>query len=119
MAQFSSIQSPTDSSNKYYLFLDECGDQNLTSFDPLFPVFTLCGVIMSQQQLFKEFEMGLKSDNLIGLQIADLIAYPITRHVLDENAVNLAFDIIKDNIYQSEGKLYGMKVFPNKKESPQ
>ena len=264
MAQFSSIQSHTDSSNRYYLFLDECGDQNLTSFDPLFPVFTLCGVIMSQQQLdevsdkinklkrefwgdkkiilhsrdirkcqngfeilfdlgikqqfykeindilkekayvivccsilkepyirqygrlndvyglslsyimertvfyldglkkdnihlktivecrgkkedkalldyynkicdvgpywvtsqrlknyFKEFEMRLKSDNLIGLQIADLIAYPITRHVLDENAVNLAFDIIKDNIYQSEGKLYGMKVFPNKKESPQ
>ena len=42
--------------------------------------------------------------------------------VLDENAVNLAYDIIKDNIYQKEGKLYGMKVFPNvitKKESPQ
>lgn len=250
--------------NKYYLFLDECGDQNLTSYDPSFPIFTLCGVIMSQQQLdyvsakindlkhefwgdrkiilhsrdirkcqngfevlfdldvkhrfyeqineilrekvyvivccsilkeqyirqygrlndvyglslsyimersvfyldslkkdnlelktvvecrgkkedkalldyynkvcdlgtywvtpdrlrkyFKEFEMKLKSDNLIGLQIADLIAYPMTRHVLDENAVNLSFDIIKDNVYQNDGKLYGMKVFPNKKESPQ
>lgn len=250
--------------NKYYLFLDECGDQNLTSFDPSFPIFTLCGVIMSQQQLdyvsakindikrefwgdrkiilhsrdirkcqngfeilfdlevkkrfyerindilkeqvyvivccsilkepyirqygrlndvyglslsyimersvfyldslkqdnielktivecrgkkedkvlldyynkvcdlgtywvtserlknyFKEFEMRLKSDNLIGLQIADLIAYPVTRHVLDENAVNLSYDIIKDNVYQKDGKLYGMKVFPNKKESPQ
>lgn len=37
--------------NKYYLFLDECGDQNLSSFDPSFPIFTLCGVIMSQEQL--------------------------------------------------------------------
>ena len=37
--------------NKYYLFLDECGDQNLSSFDPSFPIFTLCGVIMSQKQL--------------------------------------------------------------------
>lgn len=250
--------------NKYYLFLDECGDQNLSSFDPSFPIFTLCGVIMSQEQLeiitekvnalkrefwgdrkiilhsrdirkcqngfeiffdlgvkqrfyeqineilkenvyvivccsilkepyirqygrlndvygqslsyimertvfyldslatnnihlttivecrgkkedkalldyynkvsdrgtywvtsariknyFKEFEMRRKSENLIGLQLADLVAYPITRHVLDEDAVNLAFDVIKDNIYQKDGKLYGMKVFPNKKESPE
>ena len=250
--------------NKYFLFLDECGDQNLSSFDPSFPIFTLCGVIMSQEQLeiitdkvntlkrefwgerkiilhsrdirkcqngfeiffdlgvkqrfyeqineilkenvyvivccsilkepyirqygrlndvygqslsyimertvfyldslavndihlttivecrgkkedkalldyynkvsdrgtywvtsarirnyFKEFEMRRKSENLIGLQIADLVAYPITRYVLDEDAVNLAFDVIKDNIYQKDGKLYGMKVFPNKKESPE
>ena len=62
--------------------------------------------------------MNRKSENLVGLQIADLVAYPITRHVLDENEVNLAFDIVKENIYQKEGKLYGMKVFPNKKESP-
>ena len=250
-------ESPVESRNQYYLFLDECGDQNLSNFDPSFPIFTLCGVIMSQTQLdivsnkidalkkefwgdkkiilhsrdirkcqngfevlfdlnakqrfyeginsilkekvyvivccsilkepyirqygrlndvyglslsyimertvfyldslmknnihlttivecrgkredsnlldyynkvcdrgtywvisdriknyFKEFEMKKKSDNFIGLQIADLVAYPITRHVLDENAVNLAYDIIKDNIYQKEGKLYGMKVFP-------
>lgn len=68
---------------------------------------------------FKEFEMRRKSDNLIGLQIADLVAYPITRHVLDGDAINLAFDVIKENIYQKDGKQYGMKVFPNKKESPE
>ena len=250
-------ESPVENRNQYYLFLDECGDQNLSNFDPSFPIFTLCGVIMSQMQLdivsskidslkkefwgdkkiilhsrdirkcqngfevlfdlsakqrfyegansilkekvyvivccsilkepyirqygrlndvyglslsyimertvfyldglmknnihlttivecrgkredsnlldyynkvcdrgtywvisdriknyFKEFEMKKKSENFIGLQIADLVAYPITRHVLDENAVNLAYDIVKDNIYQKEGKLYGMKVFP-------
>lgn len=250
-------------SNKYYLFLDECGDQNLSSFDPSFPIFTLCGIIVSQERLdfitqkinalkkefwgdkkiilhsrdirkcqngfeiffdldikqkfynhindilhekiyvivccsilkepyirqygrlndvyglslsyimertvfyldtlidnniclttivecrgkkedkalldyynkvsdrgtywvsstrirnyFKEFEIRRKSENIIGLQIADLVAYPITRHVLDVEAVNMAFDVIKENIYQQNGKLYGMKVFPNKKESP-
>lgn len=247
---------------RYFLFLDECGDQNLSSFDPCFPIFTLCGVVMSQTQLdiitqkiealkrefwgerkiifhsrdirkcqngfeiffdlnlkqrfyecinqilkeklyaiiccsilkedyirqygrlndvygqslsyimertvfyldslkkedislttivecrgkkedkalldyynrvsdkgtywvkparikkyFNEFEMRRKSDNLIGLQIADLVAYPITRYVLDKDAVNPAYDILKDNIYQEGDKLYGMKVFPNKKES--
>jgi hypothetical protein len=59
---------------KYYLFLDECGDQN----------------------------------------IANLVAYPITRHILDEKAVNLSFDIIKSNIYTRDAKLYGIKVFPKR-----
>lgn len=257
------IESLIDNQSKYYLFLDECGDQNLSSFDPSFPIFTLCGIIVSEEQLniitdkinalkkefwgdkkiilhsrdirkcqngfeilfdlgvkkrfyeqindilkeklyvivccsilkepyirqygrlndvyglslsyimertvfyldnlseenihlttivecrgkkedrslldyynkvcdrgtywvtsdrmkkyFKEFAMKKKSENLVGLQIADLVAYPITRYVMDECSVNLAYDIIKDNIYQKEGKLYGMKVFPNKKESP-
>lgn len=244
---------------KYYLFLDECGDQNLANFDPSFPIFTLCGIILSEEQLqilstqvndlkrdfwgerkiilhsrdirkcqngfeiffdldtkqafytrinkilgqdiytiiccailkepyirqygklndvygqslsfimertvfyldgvkksnvelttiiekrgkkedaallayynslidrgtywvtaeriksyFKSFQMKAKQDNIIGLQVADLIAYPITRHILDENAVNLSFDIIKRNIYTKGDKLYGMKVFPKK-----
>ena len=244
---------------KYYLFLDECGDQNLANFDPSFPIFTLCGIVLSEEQLqilssqindlkkdfwgdkkiilhsrdirkcqngfeiffnletkqsfyerineilgqniytiiccailkepyirqygklndvygqslsfimertvfyldgvkrsnielttiiekrgkkedssllayynslidrgtywvtadriksyFKNFQMKAKQDNIIGLQVADLIAYPITRHILDENAVNLSFDIIKRNIYTKGDKLYGMKVFPKK-----
>lgn len=245
--------------NQYYLFIDECGDQNLANYDPSFPIFTLCGVIVSEKQLnilssqindlkkeywgdrkiilhsrdirkcqngfevlfnlslksnfyerinsilgeknytivccsilkeqyirqygrlndvygqslsfmiertifyldslddtdielttiiekrgkkedssllayynalidrgtywvsskriksyFKEFQMRAKSEDIVGLQIADLVAYPITRYVLDENAVNLSFEVIKHNIYSNDGKLYGMKVFPNK-----
>ena len=241
----------------YYIFLDECGDQDLTSFDPSFPIFTLCGVIMSQNQLneinklinklkyefwgkqkiilhsrdirkcqngfeclfdlsikqqfyemldsilaqdsytviscsilkepyirlygklhdvyglslsfimertvfyldkmnrgninlivnvekrgkkedkrlldyynqlldrgtywvtpkrikdyFKSFEMHWKKEDIIGLQIADLVAYPITRYVLDKQAVNKAYNIIENNIYKETGKLYGLKVFP-------
>lgn len=33
--------------SKYYLFIDECGDHNLAKYDPGFPVFTLCGILMS------------------------------------------------------------------------
>lgn len=36
---------------KYYMFVDECGDQNLAAFDENFPIFTLCGVLMSHSQL--------------------------------------------------------------------
>ena len=242
---------------KYYLFLDECGDQNLANFDPSFPVFTLCGILISEQDyntmgakiiemkrkywkdkkvilhsrdirkcekgfeiLFdlevkksfyedinsimkdsvytivscsilkepyirkygrlsdvyglslsyiiertiffldsrnkqgielytyaekrgrkedtallnyynevldrgtyfvkpsriktysKSFEFKDKRDNIIGLQIADLAAYPITRHVLDESSVNIAFDILEPKIYKQGGKQHGLKIFP-------
>lgn len=245
--------------NQYYLFLDECGDQNLGNFDPNFPIFTLCGIIMSgvqlkivQQQVkelkehfwgnksvilhsrdirkcekgfeilfdldvkrsfyeqvnnvmaqdnytiiscsilkepyirqygklndvyglslsfiiertvffldsvknpdiyidviverrgkkedanllnyynqlldkgtywvepkriknyFRNFEMKWKREDIVGLQISDLAAYPITRFVLDENAVNPAYELIKNNIYTDNGKMYGQKVFPLK-----
>ena len=60
----------------------------------------------------ESFEFKWKSDDVIGLQIADLIAYPLTRHVLNPNQVNLAFDVIEPNIFQQEGKILGLKVFP-------
>ena len=56
--------------------------------------------------------MKWKRDDVIGLQVADLIAYPVARYVLDEEAANPAFEIIKDNIYSENGKLYGLKIFP-------
>lgn len=67
------------------------------------------------KRYFKRFEMRWKSENVIGLQVADLVAYPITRHVLNPEGVNLAFDVLKKNIYQIDGKMYGMKVFPKGK----
>jgi len=242
---------------KYYLFLDECGDQNLSNFDPSFPIFTLCGILMSEKDYneignkvlemkrkywgekkvilhsrdirkcergfeilfdlnikksfyedtnsimknsnytivscsilkeayirkygrlsdvyglslsyiiertiffldsqeeekielytyvekrgkkedaallnyynevldrgtyfvkpsriksyFKSFEFKDKKENIIGLQIADLAAYPITRYVLDDCAVNNAFDIIEPKIYTQNGRKHGLKIFP-------
>jgi hypothetical protein len=242
---------------KYYLFLDECGDQNLANFDPLFPIFTLCGIIISENDYntmgqkiiemkqkywkdkkvifhsreirkcekgfeilfdldikksfyedinlimidstysiiscsilkepyirkygrlgdvyglslsyiiertvffldnlninnielntyaekrgkkedlsllnyynelldrgtyfvkpsrikvyFKSFEFKNKQDNIIGLQIADMAAYPITRHILDSSSANHAFDILESKIYTQNGKKHGLKKFP-------
>ena len=67
------------------------------------------------RRYFKRLDMRWKSENIIGLQVADLVAYPITRHVLNPDGVNLAYDVLKKNIYQIDGKMYGMKVFPKEK----
>ena len=66
------------------------------------------------KKYFKRFEMKWKKENIVGLQIADLIAYPMTRYILNNEGVNYAYDVIKSNIYQKDGKLYGLKVFPIK-----
>jgi hypothetical protein len=43
----------------------------------------------------------------------DLIAYPLTRHVLNPQAVNLAYDVLKSNIFMEDGKLMGLKIYPS------
>ena len=53
-----------------------------------------------------------KRQNVNGLQIADLIAYPIAQYIMDKARANPAFDIIKPKIYSKGEKLYGLKVFP-------
>lgn len=62
-----------------------------------------------------EFSSFLKTENIIGLQIADLCAYPLARHTLNSKQPYPPFDIIKDKIYcDGDGKFsgYGLKVFP-------
>jgi hypothetical protein len=61
---------------------------------------------------FKSFTFSNKKDNIVGLQIADLTAYPITRHVLDEETPNKSFDAIESKIYTQNGKQHGLKIFP-------
>lgn len=64
------------------------------------------------KSLFKSFQFKMKSEDIIGLQIADLVAYPVTRYVLDSKAVNPAFEVIKGKIYTQKGKMHGLKIHP-------
>lgn len=64
----------------------------------------------------KSFKFIYKSENNIGTQIADLVAYPIATKIIYPERVNLAFEVIEDNIYRqfpgSDYIGYGLKVFP-------
>ena len=60
------------------------------------------------------FGFSKKNENVFGLQVADLIAYPISRFVLNPEKYNPAFDVIASNIYAGNGKLLGLKIFPDK-----
>lgn len=58
-----------------------------------------------------------KKENENGHQLADLIAYPVARFALNQEAVNPAFDVIKSKFRTNDTSQimgYGLKIFPNK-----
>ena len=61
----------------------------------------------------KSFSFVGKKDNVIGLQVADFIAYPISRQILNPARPNPAFQIIAKNIYTYKGARLGLKIIPH------
>ena len=58
------------------------------------------------------FHFREKKDNINGLQLADLIAYPVARYIIDPERANPAFELIQSKFYQKSGKKFGLKIFP-------
>lgn len=73
-----------------------------------------------QHQLPFKIRMAAKASNSAGLQLADLVARPIGRHVLNPQQLNRAFDILKSKFYCEGGRCavgegfdqWGLKHFP-------
>ena len=59
-----------------------------------------------------ELEFRDKKEDYTGLQIADLLAYPLARYIMDKERANPTFEVFKDKIYSKDGKMYGLKEFP-------
>lgn len=55
-----------------------------------------------------------KQNNSAGLQLADLVARPIGRQVMNAKQPNRAYDILEKKLYQPKGMVdgWGLKVFP-------
>ena len=68
------------------------------------------------RKTINSFRFHHKRENIIGLQIADLCAYPLARHVLNPKEPYIPFTVIENKIYSDSrtGKKlgWGLKVFP-------
>lgn len=67
------------------------------------------------KKLVRKFKFHSKRENIIGLQIADLCAYPLARHLINPDEPYIPFRIIESKIYSNEKGNYmgwGLKVFP-------
>ena len=67
-----------------------------------------------------DIKFANKQTNSSGLQIADLVAHPIARHIAKRNQPNKAFDIIKEKLLNyPEYQEMGLKCYPIESEKPQ
>lgn len=79
----------------------------------------------NDHQLFKKEEIqsklvdlsfNQKPQNIAGMQIADLVAYPIGKWALDPNGERRTFDIVESKFHKSPRTgdyiNYGLKIFP-------
>jgi len=68
------------------------------------------------QRKLLDLSFNQKVQNIPGMQIADLSAYPIGKWVLDKNKENKAFEIVKTKFHSNPrgGGFfnYGLKIFP-------
>ena len=95
---------------KYYLFLDECGDQNIANFDPSFPIFTLCGIIVSEEQLqvlsvqISELKRDFWGDRKIILHSRDIRKC--------QNGFEILFNLnTKHNFYERINQILGQDIY--------
>jgi hypothetical protein len=58
------------------------------------------------------FTFRNKRENINGLQLADLVAYPIARYVIEPDRANPVFEILKPRIYKTDKGLEGLKIYP-------
>jgi hypothetical protein len=58
------------------------------------------------------FKFKNKKENINCLQLADLIAYPIARFIIDPTKANPAFDILEPKIYRNNEGIVGLKIYP-------
>lgn len=78
-------------------------------------VVRFCGAGSVERVPGMQIHFASKKANLPGLQLADLVARPIGRHVLSLEQHNRAFDIIRPKLRkgpQGQVEGHGLKVFP-------
>jgi len=63
-------------------------------------------------QVSPTFTFRNKKENINGIQLADLVAYPIARYVIEPDRANPAFEVLESKIYRNNGNLDGLKLYP-------
>lgn len=64
---------------------------------------------------FEKMEFRKKKENDCGLQIADLCAYPVARHIISPNEPYPAYSVVEKKFRKNSSGVfmgYGLKVFP-------
>lgn len=110
------LDSLDDKISKLYFIIEERGKKEEATLKSHFERLKQVGTYYVTPERLNTYNFDIafrnKRNNVNGLQLADLIAYPIARYVGDKARANPAFDIIKPKIYSKDSNLFGLKEFP-------
>lgn len=110
------LDSINDQSKDLQVIIEKRGKKEDTDLNRHFQKVKSQGTYYVHSQRILNYGFGFhfrdKKENLNGLQLADLVAYPIARYVLDSKRANPAFELFENKFYKRDGKRYGLKVFP-------
>jgi hypothetical protein len=110
------LDSIEESIDKLYFIIEKRGKKEDAQLRNHFESLLQVGTYYLSPERLKSYNFHItfmdKRKNINGLQLADLVVYPIARYVEDKDRANPAFDIIRPKIYNKGGRLYGLKEFP-------
>lgn len=134
------LRESLNASNPYLLALGYCLEQTLIFLEQHEQLHKLTHIIVESRGKPEDRDLGFafdqitsqtnnsypmsirfanKQTNSSGLQIADLVAYPIARHVLKRDQPNQAFDIVREKLFGfPEYDDAGLMCYPLKAKSP-
>lgn len=111
-----SLDEVKEPSKQLEIIIEKRGRKEDKKLDEHFQRLLARGTNYIKAERLKEIRIKItfkdKKENINGLQLTDLIAYPIARYVIEPNRANPAFDILSDKIYSKAGKRFGLKIFP-------
>jgi hypothetical protein len=110
------LDSQPGSNKRLYIGIERRGAKEDKELKSHFQKVLQVGTYYVQASRMLEYRFSIhfrfKADDVSGLQLSDLVAYPIARHVLDKERANPAFDLLKPKIYRRGEQVFGLKVFP-------
>ena len=98
------------------IIIEKRGKKEDKQLDDHFQKITGAGTGLLTIEQLKQFNISFtfkdKKENINGLQLADLVAYPIAKNVIEPNRANPAFDILEEKIYKNNGIIEGLRLYP-------
>jgi len=109
-------KSQEEIASELQIILERRGNKEDKKLEEHFQKLMSRGTFYVSKNRFAKYKTHIsfsyKKDNINGLQLADLVAYPVARYILDPTKQNPAFEVLKSKIYSKENKIYGLKKHP-------
>ena len=102
----------SDSDKKLFVIIEERGKKEDALLKKHFNDLCLRGTGYVSSERLQKLRLNIsfrkKNKDINGLQIADLVAYPIARHLMNPEKANPAFEVLQSKFYMKNGKNYGL-----------